>query len=84
MAVALTVKLNGDGAWPDLAQADIIHLGNDAPPIQLSALPGGMASGLPSVAIRIDLPDGRTVIAETSMRLFVSAADALAARYGIT
>ena len=82
MAVALTVKIDGDGAWPDLAGKEVIHLTNDAPPIQISALPDGMASGRPSVAIRLDLPDGRTVIAETSMNLFLSAADVLRARYG--
>jgi hypothetical protein len=77
--------LEGDGAWPDLAErmrrGRVIHLGNDAPPIQIAALAGGMASGQPSVMLRLELPDGRTVLAETSLRLFLLAAHALAGRY---
>lgn len=72
--------------WPELAKAQregrVIHLGNDAPPIGVGGLAGGMSSGKPSVALRIDLPDGRHVIAETSLALFLMAADALKARFG--
>ena len=80
----ISLQLSGDGAYPDLAgrQADIIHLGNDAPPIGLSALAGGMTSGRTSVILRIDLPDGRVVLAETSLRLLQQAVAALTARYG--
>ncbi len=48
-------------------------------------LPAGMSSGAPSVMIRLDLPDGRIVLAETSAALFVSAGAAVrgaAARLG--
>jgi len=41
-----------------------------------------MASGKTSVAFDIPLPDGRHVLAETSLELFLAAADALRARYG--
>jgi hypothetical protein len=58
----------------------VIHLANDAPPMEVALLAGGMAGGRPSVAIRLDLPDGRTVVAETSFRLFMTAAAALKAR----
>lgn len=70
-------------AWPDLAErrTDIIHLGNGAPPMGLAVLDHGMASGRPSVGLRIDLPDGKVVIAELSARLLVSAAVAIQARY---
>lgn len=77
----LNVTLGGDGAWPDLAGKEIIHIANDAPPIRVATLDHGVSSGLPSVAIRFDLPDGRTVVAETSARLFCSAALAIMARY---
>jgi hypothetical protein len=40
-----------------------------------------MASGKPSVMLRIDLPDGRVVLAETSLRLFAAAAHAFASNY---
>ncbi len=73
-------------SWPDLDQkikdGDVIHLGADSPPIQVAGLTSGMRSGAPSVAIRIDLPDGKTAIAETSLKLFLTAADALKARFG--
>lgn len=69
-------------AWPDIADKAVIHLGRDAAPIQIAALSGGMSSGAPSVAIRIDLPDGRIVVAETSLRLFQMANAALLGRFG--
>lgn len=71
-------------AWPDLAEHPerLIWLSNDEPPIQIGALEAGMTSGRPSVAIRIDLPDGRIVVAETSLRLFQMANAALLGRFG--
>jgi hypothetical protein len=67
--------------WPDLDRERCIHLGKDAPPIHVATLEGGMTSGLPSVALRVDLPDGQTVIAETSARLFCASARAIMAKY---
>ena len=78
--IAMNIILEGDNAWPDLQGKDIIHL-RDGPPIQVAVLDGGMTSGRPSVAMRIDLPDGRSVIAETSARLFATAARAIMAKY---
>jgi hypothetical protein len=69
-------------AWPDLAgmQDRLVHT---TEPLRLTILDGGMTSGLPSVAIRLDLPDGKVVIAETSLQLFLTAADALkTTKYG--
>jgi hypothetical protein len=84
----LNIVLDGDNAWPDLAAriaadpASVIHLGAGAPAIGVAALPAGMSSGKVSIALRIELPDGRTVIAETSWSLFATAARAISARYG--
>jgi len=78
--IKLEVILDGDGAWPDLANKKIIRVTQG---IQIAGLSRGMTSGAPSVSIRIDLPDGRTVIAETSLKLFVGAAEALKAKYGV-
>jgi hypothetical protein len=75
----VTIIPNGDGAWPDIVGRVDYHLGNDAKPIQIALLKAGMASGKPSVTIRIDLPDGKVVLAETSLALFLAAAEALAA-----
>lgn len=71
--------------WPDLfgRTAQVTWLNGDGdPPIQIGALEAGMVSGAPSVAIRIDLPDGRIVVAETSLRLFQMANAALLGRFG--
>jgi hypothetical protein len=59
----------------------VIHLGNGAKPIQVAVLDGGLVSGRPSVAIRLDLPDGQVVVAETTARLFVMAGRAISAKY---
>ncbi len=80
----ITVSLE-EPAWPDLAEKrdQLTWLnGNDDAPIQIGALEGGMVGGRPSVAIRIDLPDGRIVVAETSLRLFQMANAALLGRFG--
>ena len=76
-------------AWPDLGDIEqrmhdgrVIWLGNGAHPIAIAALKGGMTSGKPSVAIRLDLPDGRTVIAETSLTLLLAAAETFRTRFG--
>jgi uncharacterized membrane protein len=76
----IELDLEGDLAFKDLVgrYSDVIHLSNDAV-IKIAALGGGMKSGLPSLAIRLDLPDGKVVIAETSLALFLSTADLLRA-----
>lgn len=79
--IPMVVNLDGDNAWPELKDKPFIHLGNGSPAIQVAVLENGMASGRPSVALRLDLPDGQHVVAETSARLFCSAARAIMARY---
>lgn len=81
MASIIDLNLNGDGAWPDLMDKGVIHLGDDTA-IGLCVLPAGMQSGMPSVAFRLDLPDGQVVMAEASWRVLATAAQAIAARYG--
>ena len=78
---SIDLKLEGDEAWPDLADREVIEIPEEAA-IGVVVLPGGMASGKPSVAFRFDLPDGRVAIAQTSLDLFQAAARATAARYG--
>jgi hypothetical protein len=81
VASIIDLKLDGDGAWSDLLDKGVIHLG-DGTTIGMGVLPGGMTSGRPSVAFRFDLPDGGTVVAETSWRVLAIAVQAIAARYG--
>jgi hypothetical protein len=75
---AIIIYLDGDGCWPDLkgkvGTDQVIHLGNGAPPIGFALFEIGTTSGKPSVTIRIDLPDGRTVLAETTLALLLNAA----------
>jgi len=79
--IPLTIILDGKGAWPDLRDKKTIQLSNSSTPMQLAVLERGMASGRPSVAFRLDLPDGESVVAETSARLLCTAARAIMARY---
>lgn len=76
--IPLILVMKGDGCWPDIDPATIIQ---PEKPLQIAVLDAGMTSGLPSVSIRVDLPDGRIVIAETSARLFVTAGRAIGAKY---
>ena len=79
--IGMTINLNGDGAWPDLSTRKVIHLDQNAPPIKVAVLDKGMISGRPSVAIRLELPDGEVVIAETTARLFCGVAKMIMAKY---
>jgi len=75
----LKMHMDGDNCWPDLEGKSVIHLGEEAN-IEVARLRGGMTSGKSSVSFRFDLPDGRIVLAETSLALFTTAADAFRAR----
>lgn len=55
---------------------DVVHV---TAPITIGTLEGGMVSGKTSLMIIIPLPDGRTVIAETSLACFRTANAALSA-----
>lgn len=82
MSPSLRVKVEGDGAWPDLARKPnrVVRLPDSA--MEIVALAGGMRSGRASVAFRIDLPDGRSVVIETSLRTLHAAVTAIVARHG--
>lgn len=77
----LKVHLEGDGCWPDLLQkqqGQVLMATN----VEIAALSGGMQSGKPSVMLRLDLPGGKTALAEVSMRLFLTTNEIIKARYG--
>jgi hypothetical protein len=76
--IPLEVHLDGDNCWPDLKERGFTEGQFKA----VAALPQGTASGKPSVAVRVELPDGTVVVAETTLALFLTAADAIKARYG--
>jgi hypothetical protein len=41
-----------------------------------------MTSGKPSVCVRVNLPSGRTLLAQTSLALLLTACDAFKAKVG--
>ena len=68
----IRVIADGDDAWVDLKDwvesGDprlVMAMGNDTV-WQLTFLERGMESGAASIGLRLDLPDGRIVVAETS------------------
>lgn len=80
----IQLDLDGDGAWKDLAgkgPGQVIQL-DDATPLRMAVLEHSMASGVASVAFRFDLPDGRVVLAQTSLRALWSTVAAVASRSG--
>lgn len=80
---ALTLHMVGDGAFQPLRDehGEPIEVAPESL-IHVAVLESGMVSGKPSVAFGMVLPDGRWVFAQTSMALFLTAADAFRARYG--
>lgn len=78
----IKLKLNGEGAFFDLIgrdKSDIIHR---KAPFTVAALAKGMKSGHPSLAIRIDLPEKKVLIQETSVAAWLAVARAIEERYG--
>jgi hypothetical protein len=71
--VAMSVNMNGDGALAHLKP-------EEATDIEVLVLDGGMSKGHPSVTLHITLGD-RHIIAQTSARLFCTAARMIMARY---
>lgn len=68
------------GTMEELVESGIvIHLSEG---LEAGVLSAGMKSGDPAVLLVFPLPDGRVVLAETSLRLFLTAADAFKAKHG--
>lgn len=82
LGTPLVVAVDGDNAWPDLAEryekGEVIDAGVNG----ITALPNGTSEGRCSIALRIELPDGKTVIAQTTARLLATAIKGLEARHG--
>ena len=75
----LDIILEGDGA---LRGRDVsrMKVADNSKPLTLVLLNGGMESGMHSVSFYIEMPDGSSVFAETSLALFFGAADAFRGR----
>lgn len=77
--IVMHVDLRGNGAFKDFQNKEIIHLKST---IRVAALTSGLTSGKTSVAFGFELPDGRAVLAETSLKMFLTSADMLRAKFG--
>jgi len=76
-------SLRWDRCWPDLIEKEKAGKLIEIPgSFEVAVLEGGMDSGAPSVAFRFDLPDGKVVFAQTSLKLFLSAADLFKVKFG--
>lgn len=62
-------------AWPELNDDPNLYVA--AASWGLAAIEGGMTSGAHSVALRLEMPGVGTVLAETSMALWISTTCAL-------
>jgi hypothetical protein len=67
--IPLQVVINGDNCWPDLKdeKGQPTHITGQLTGI--ARLPRGTELGRSTVTIRVELPDGRTVLAETTLSL---------------
>lgn len=81
MTPTIHLKLEGEGAFDDLAESQVVvvHLTG---PFTIATLEKGMTSGRPSLALRFDLDDGTVVIQETSVAAFLTAAAAIRGKFG--
>ena len=75
--IPLSIHLDGDNCWPELTEKGW----TEAEDLQIAVLPRGTTSGRPSVTIRVELPSGEIVLAQTTARLFCSAGRMITARY---
>ena len=73
--IPLSIHLDGDKCWPELTDW------TEAEDLQIAVLPRGTSSGKPSVTIRVELPTGEIVLAQTTARLFCMAGRMITARY---
>ena len=73
--------LEGDGAFADLQgkEDQVIDLADK--PFTVAALDKGTIRGMPSVMIRLDLPDGRVVLQQTTAQLWIAVARALRGKW---
>lgn len=77
IAATIIFRNKDEGSlWPEISDALI----SDKAPM-VGVLEGGMVSGKPSVAIRIDLPDGKIAIAQMTAAQFAVMGRAILAKY---
>lgn len=68
----LHVVLEGDNCWPELREKGFI----EGKLFGIARLPKGTVEGNTTITLRFELPDGKTVLAETTLKLLDSAVSA--------
>jgi hypothetical protein len=61
----LDIQTDGDGCWPDLRETGFVT----GEWVGIARLARGTVKGDATVTVRIKLPDGETLLAETTMAL---------------
>jgi hypothetical protein len=74
----LRIEVHADGILREVPPEKIVE-GDD---LAVGGLAAGMTSGKPSVVITATLPDGRRVLLQTSLALYLTSADVLKAAHG--
>lgn len=74
----LDVHIDGDGAWPDLIDDQGNKNFTEGQLVGVARITNGTTGGSSSVTFRIELPDGRIILAQTTFSLIYQATNAFA------
>lgn len=66
----VTIHLDGEGCWPDLKPGGWEHGVLES----AAYLENGTVGGAPTITLRVKLDNGQTVLAETTLRMFMTLA----------
>lgn len=79
--ITAKISLDGTGLFTDVKERGmkIIHLADNAPPIRVARLVGGMSSGKSSLMVGIEIGPTEFLMLEISMELFLTMAAAFQA-----
>jgi len=81
--IGLQILFDGDGMAQDLADRGVaMREPKFGTSLRVGVLRRGTREGRPTVAIVAELEDGTAVLLQTTLRLFLAAADAFRARHG--
>lgn len=76
---AVEIFPQGDGAFAKYLKDKQLH---DGRIVAIAGLPAGTASGAASVALLVQAADGTFILGQTTLKLLLTAADALKAVHG--
>ena len=71
--IRLDVYTHGDNCWPDLIDTNGQPKFVEGTLVGIARLPDATAKGNSTVTVRVELPDGTTVLAQTTLALIHNA-----------